>query len=278
MATIPKIRIWYPSEVEVFNNSTIDRLQKLGYRVYAITVEGVIAGSDGATSFDDATTVLDGTSTADTMFIESTDALDRNAAAGAVQSVIINIVNSSGDPYRSSQAMDASDGTTAVECTDTAVRLYNFYSVAWGTGGQDAEGNITLGDDAVPTNTFETITAANNESDGARIWVPDGYKSIIENVTISIQDKALAAVNNGCFIQIDKQGFEASDNTSPDASAPVVVACVGSQGYVSTKPQHYPDTGTDGAYYLLKESRVTGDETCMCYMLFILYKDARDGL
>jgi len=278
---IAKTRIWYPGEVEVFNNPTIDRLQSLGYQVYAITVEGISLGSATALSFNDATTILDGTGTADDMFIESTDALDKDAAAGTVRTVIVNIVNTTGDPYRLALSMHPTNGTTAVEADETAVRVYNMYSTSWGTGdasSHESEGTITLGDTAVPGAVFITIATNDNESDGARIWVPDGYKSIIENVTISIQDNALAAVNNGCFVQIDKVSFENVNNTAAAASTPVVVACVGSQGYVSKKPQEYPDTGNASAYYLLKESLITGAETCKLHIMFILYKAARDGV
>lgn len=280
MATIPKIRIWYPSEVEVFNNPTIARLQGLGYEVYAITVEGVLAGSDGATSFAPATTILDGTVTADDIFIESTNALDKDATAGCVRTCIINVINTNGDPYRLAISMDAADGTTAIEAAEQAIRIYNFYATSWGTGdagSHESEGDITLGDTAVPGNVFNTITAGDNESDGARIWVPDGYKSIIERIRITLQDKALAAVANGAFVQIDKVGFENTNNTAPDAMNSVVVASVAS-GTLDCKPQDYPDTGTTAAYYLLNESRITGAETHMVDILFILYKSARGGV
>lgn len=273
---IAKVRIWYPSEVEVFNNSTINRLQKLGYEVYAITVEGISLGSDGAISFNQASTVLDGTSTADAMYIESSDALDDTGATDCVQEVIINMVNTSGDPYRKTVATTGLTGTLVDE---EAVRIYSFYSTAWGTGdggSHQAEGNITLGDDAGPTNTFVTIAADDNESDGGRIWVPDGYNSIIERVKIDVQDKGLAAHGNGCFVQIDKVSFEDENNTAFDTSGPVVVACI--NGHVDVKPQDYPDTGNDSAYYLLKESLINGAETHKIYMMFILYKSARDGV
>jgi len=273
---IAKVRIWYPSEVEVFNNLTIDRLQKLGYEVYAITVEGISLGSATAIAFTQATTVLDGTSTPDAMYIESADALDDTGATDCVQEVIINMVNTNGDPYRKTVA---TTGTTGTLVDETAVRIYNFYSTAWGSGDGDshqAENTITLGDTDGPANVFVTIALDGNESDGGRIWVPDGYNSIIERVKIDVQDNSLAAAGNGCFVQIDKVSFEAENNTAFDTSGPVVVACI--NGHVDVKPQDYPDTGNDSAYYLLKESLITGAETHKIYMMFILYKSARAGL
>lgn len=273
---IAKTRIWYPGELEIFNNPTIDRLQALGYRVYAITVEGISNGSATSLAFDDATTILDGSSVADAMYIESADALDDTGATDCVQEVIINMVNTDGDPYRKTVA---TTGVTGTLVDEEAVRIYSFYGTAWGSGdggSHQAENTITLGDDAAPTNVFVTIPLDGNESDGARIWVPDGYKSIVEKVTISPLDTAMAA-NDGCTLQIDKISFEHVNNTAGITANTISVTCLGGN-IVDVKPQEYPDTGTTQAYYLLKEAIISVATLHKIYIMFILYKDARDGV
>ena len=117
---IGKTRIWYPGEVEIFNNPTIDRLQALGYEVYAITVEGISNGSATSLAWDDATTILDGTGTLDDVYIESADALDDTGATDCVQEVIINMVNTDGDPYRKTVA---TTGVTGTLVDEEAVRI-----------------------------------------------------------------------------------------------------------------------------------------------------------
>ena len=273
---IAKTRIWYPGEVEVFNNSTIDRLQSLGYEVYAITVEGISNGSATSLAFDDATTILDGSATADTIYIESADALDDTGATDTVQEVIVNMVNTNGDPYRKTVATTGLTGTLVDE---EVVRLYSFYSTSWGSGdggSHQAENTITLGDTAGPANVFITIPLDGNESDGARIWVPDGYKSIIERVNITSLDTAMT-VDDGCTVQIDKVSFEHVNNTAGITANTITVTSLGGN-HVDIKPQDYSDTGTTQAYYLLKEATITTATLHKIYIMFILYKAARDGV
>jgi hypothetical protein len=273
---IAKTRIWYPGEVEVFNNPTIDRLQSLGYQVYAITVEGISNGSATSLAFDDATTILDGSATPDAMWIESADALDDTGATDCVQEVIINMVNINGDPYRKTVA---TTGVTGTLIDEEAVRIYSFYGTSWGSGdagSHQAENTITLGDDVGPSAVFVTIPLDGNESDGARIWVPEGYKSIIERVNITSLDTAMG-INDGCTVQIDKVSFEHVNNTAGITANTISITSLGGN-HVDIKPQDYSDTGTTQAYYLLKEAIITTATLHKIYIMFILYKSARDGV
>ena len=280
MASFGKIRIWKPNEVWIFNNSTINMLQQRGHEVYAITVEAIIGASNGATEFDNAANVFDGTSTAAVLYAASSSANDANAAAGHVRQITINVVNENGDPDREVLNLDATDGTTDVYTTNKFQRIYSHYASLHGTGGGDAAGNIITSDDDVPTTTYTQITAASNESDGEYIWVPDGYNSIIENVTLVIADAALANAHDGAFIELEKisMGDAGAIAGECDTMDPVRVSITGGADSVSIKPQLYPDVGGDKACYCLKESYITAAETVKCSILFILYKTTRAGL
>lgn len=154
-----------------------------------------------------ADNILDGTTTPVILYVASTSAVDHDAADGAVRAIhIIGLtvvdprayMNGIETPRYTIEEvrLDAADGTTDVTTELYYLRVLHAYAVEWGTGGaasHDAEGNVTVADDDVPTTTYLTIDAADNESNSSGvIYVGDGFYGIWDYCRVSLADTTVA--------------------------------------------------------------------------------------
>lgn len=197
------MRLWNPEWTNVTN------LRKRGvHGDYRMTVEIKYSGTASAAATEvgaAANNALNGTTTPVIVYVASTSANDNSGAAGHCQSIcIIGIsvasaqafINGTESPVYSVEevTMDATDGTTDVTSSRYYLRVFHAYCQSFGTGGSNADGNITVADDAVPTTTYLTITAAQVESNnGGLIYVYDGYYGRWNHLFAGLND---AAFNN----------------------------------------------------------------------------------
>jgi len=151
-----------------------------------------------------ADNVLDGTTTPVILYVASTDALDKDAAAGCVRALhIIGISVARSDEYVvglekpkftvEEVRLDSADGTTDVTTERYYLRVMHMYATEWGTGdagSHEAEGNITVADDAVPTTTYLTLDLGSNESNSSGlVYLVDGYYGRWTRCYISLHDE-----------------------------------------------------------------------------------------
>lgn len=167
--------------------SDIDAMRAINERFHHISIalrkEPIILGfqstgtTAGALAEQNAPdNVFDGTSTPATLFVESASVNDTNTGgAGHVEKVKIIGIDENDEITTEEVELD---GTTAVETTKKWKRVFHFFATEWGSGGDDAAGAITLGDDAVPTTTYLTILINTNHSNGCAFWIPTGWKGI----------------------------------------------------------------------------------------------------
>lgn len=128
-----------------------------------------------------ANSAKDGTTTPFGITVVSSDAGDIDAADGKVRAIAVigvsipyaDITKFVADPTKVEVCYSVEEvrmnGTTDVVCTDRAyLRLIHAYAIEWGSGGADAEGNITV---ESPANTaLLTISAGSNESNASTIY------------------------------------------------------------------------------------------------------------
>jgi len=118
-----------------------------------------------------------GLSTAVIIETMSSDALDKNAAGGAVRAQEFIGINENNEILSRQEVMHPTDGTTDQATTNLYKECFHSFAVLWGTGGKDGEGTIlvrTVGDV-----TQVTIPITENESNGARFLVPDNHVAML---------------------------------------------------------------------------------------------------
>jgi len=118
-----------------------------------------------------------GLSTAVVIETMSSDALDKNAAGGAVRTQQFIGINEEDEILSRQEVMHTTDGTTDQATTNLYKEIFHSFADSWGTGGKDAEGTIlvrTVGD-----TTQVTIPITTNESNGARFLVPDNHVAML---------------------------------------------------------------------------------------------------
>lgn len=171
---------------------------KYGKPVYVWSVIFNGACTDAAAELVSGYTAeLDGTVTSIDVHMVSADALDKNAAAGAVRSVNILGIDADMTGFElETLACDATAGTTSVDTTATYSRVLQAWSNAWGSGGADAEGNITI-KDAEGGNVNMTIAAASNETTSTRVFIPVGWRAKILDADIHPSNAVAANVPGG---------------------------------------------------------------------------------
>jgi len=107
----------------------------------------------------------------------SSDALDRNAADGAVRSFYTIGIDELDEIITRLEEQDATDGTTPITTTNLYKDVFHAHAAAHGTTDKDAEGTITLrkADDTALT----TIPITKNESLGSAFKVPDNHVAML---------------------------------------------------------------------------------------------------
>ncbi len=178
-----------------------------------------------------AAVIKDGTTTPFQLTIVSSQALDnRSTVAGAVHSVAaIGITTNSLAGYkqwlldpkspdgergrpRSTVEVVAMNGITDVLATRYWLWFDGLYACEWGTGEDDAEGNI---DGESPANTtLIRITAGQNEGEGG-VWHFPPDKEL-QTHHISITPTATFVAGDGVVLSATYTSFDQADNTGPD--------------------------------------------------------------
>jgi len=130
------------------------------------------------TSMSIANKIWDGTSVPAKLFIDSSSASDDTGGTDHVQEATVIGIVADGTPTADPMP---TNGTTGLDTGATLWRrIVHSYSSAWGSGDDDAAGNITIQDDAGGTNVYLTIAAAANESDGMKIYLGGGWKAMVD--------------------------------------------------------------------------------------------------
>lgn len=127
----------------------------------------------------------------------SGDALDKNAAAGAVRTYNSIGIDGNDEIVTREEAMHATDGTTVVATTNLYKDTFHAYGTLWGTQDDDAEGQIDIRelDDTI----LISIPATDNESNGSRFKVPDNHVAMLYGGKLS---RHSVATDEGVIIRI----------------------------------------------------------------------------
>jgi len=149
------------------------------------------------------TAIFDGSSTAAVVYYDSSDAGDTAAGVGIRTIKIIGNDEAGTDVQ---EVTDSMAGTTGTATTEKWNRLWAFKGMTAGANG-DAEGTITIQDDAAGTNKHMTIAAADTSSISARIYPPNGWKCCMYYIwaqvtTANVADGELVAGQGALFSPI----------------------------------------------------------------------------
>jgi hypothetical protein len=177
------------------------------------------------------TSAKDGTTTPFQITVVSSDALDdRDNAAGAVLSVALigvsvpsiadynqwvldptTTAGKKGKPVSTVEVV-AMNGVADVLSTRYYLWVDHIYACEWGTGEDDAEGNITA---ESPANTnLLVLTAGQNEGEGGRWHFPPDKE--VKTNHVSITPTATFAAGDGVILSGTFTSFDQALNTGPD--------------------------------------------------------------
>lgn len=105
----------------------------------------------------------------------------------------------------------ALNGQVQVATTVKFKRLIHAWVNNWGSGGQDAAGNITITNTGQAA-TYLTIAAGSNESDGMALWLVDGMQYNISHIDFKMTTSANA--NAALLIKESRVNF--GNGSDPD--------------------------------------------------------------
>jgi len=155
------------------------------------------ASTDGNFTEISAPTAVMGLSTAVVIETKSADALDKNAAGGAVRAQEFIGIDERDEIIGREELMDATDGSTDEATTNLYKEVFHSFAKLWGTGGKDAEGQIDV---SLIDNTVQvSIPIAKNESNGSRFKVPDNHVCMLFGGLLS---RNSVATDEGVIIRI----------------------------------------------------------------------------
>ncbi|KKM89401.1 hypothetical protein LCGC14_1249060 [marine sediment metagenome] len=197
------------------------------------------------------------------LYIVSGSANDTDSAAGHCREVTIEGFDSDGI-Y--SKIVVAMAGVTFVKLGGRLVAVSHMYGSKFGSGDNDAAGNILLTtSNTANATTLLTIAAGATESNGATIFVPDGQKCLITDMKLYNTTNA----NTGATIVIaGLTGFEEVSNITPDYDDVEIVVFDIVQSRSDVNPSKEVRIGTDVAKIVCTESEVgiVGNESFVFVM------------
>ena len=195
----------------------------------------------------DYTVIFDGTATAKVVYYDSSSAEDGAAGAGIVTIKILS-VNEAGSNYQ--EITDAMAGLTGTATAEKHQRIIAFKGMSAGANG-DAEGTITLQDDAGGTNKHATIAAANVSSVSARLYMPDDWAGLmyyLRATLVTASDASALTANDGVmFRPIVHDAVAIAGIDSDEAEVMMVTTESGPREYWNLTPV-VPSNG--GANYI----------------------------
>jgi len=173
MALKCRMRLLEPSEWQGFNKFGISPgILMSNAKLLIINFEG--ESTAGLTEIDPLTAKLQATVAA-IMEMDSSQALDKNHADGAVRTVNTIGVNENNEPVNRTEEMHATDGTIIKDTTNLYMDLWHLFGNLWGNGDLDAEGDVDIskGDATL----IGRIAATANEGQGSGFKVPIGWRA-----------------------------------------------------------------------------------------------------
>jgi hypothetical protein len=164
------------------------------------------------TSMSIANAIMNGTVTPAKVFVDSSSASDDTGGTDHCQEVTVIGIVADGTPTLDRMP---TNGLTGLDTGEALWRrLVHAYGSAWGSGDDDAAGNITIQDDAAGTNDYLTIAAGANESDGLKIYLGGGWRAMVEmEMNITAMEDTTKAGN--ISMKALYNGFE-EHGTDPD--------------------------------------------------------------
>lgn len=160
----------------------------------------------------------DGTTAPFQISVVSASANDTNTAAGHVRKVALIGVTVPNPGVVADQTPKTTvevinmNGTTDVTSSRYYLRLIHAYACDWGSGGQDAAGDITI---ESPADTdLQTIKAGNNESNGCILYFHSGARVLFRRAEHHFE--ADAAVTDGVLLTVLASEFGDSLNSDAD--------------------------------------------------------------
>lgn len=193
-------------------------------------------------------------------YIVSSSASDDGGATDHCQEVTVLGWDEDGKKATEVVSMN---GTTVVKLTQRFKRLTHMWGSKFGTGDDDAAGNIILITSATANKTtLLTIAAGSTESVGARIHIPNGQNVLIWDMEVSHTTNA----NTGStIVTAHLTGFEDASNTDPDYDVLHALVNAVSNHSTDSKIARQVRIGTNAAMIIFKETEAgtEGNETAV---------------
>lgn len=147
-------------------------IQAMAPKLINMHVVGKPADAAGFAEIDSPTNVLASSSGVAIEHLSGSDS-DNLTAGGHVQTYNSISINATNEYVNRTESMHATAGTTVVATTNTYKEVLHAFANAHGTGDMDAAGQVDIRklDDTI----LVSIPAGDNESNGARLLVPDGH-------------------------------------------------------------------------------------------------------
>lgn len=193
------------------------------------------------------TAIFDGTATAKVVYYDSTSAEDGVAGDGIITIKMLSTNEASND-YQ--EITDAMAGTTGTATTEKHQRIIAVKAMSAGANG-DAEGTVTLQDDAGGTNKHVTIVAGDVSSVSARLYMPNDWEGLmyyLRATLVTASDAAALTANDGVmFRPIVHDAAAIAGVASDEAEVMMVTTESGPREYWNLTPVI---SSNDGANYI----------------------------
>lgn len=272
-----RVRLYNPDLIvgDEFQKGSVEKTNIYGKRRPTFEIIAQETSAAAAELGVAATAEKDGATTPFQVVVVSSDVGDIDTGAGKVRAVrVIGITVTSVALFKKGETPLYTieelkmNGTTDVTSTRFYIRVIHVYACRWGSGGADAEGNITL---EAPANTaLLTIAAGTNESNGAIIYGIAGRYGRWSLMDLAQQDPTITDATDATMIIGAWLGENNILNQDPDADKLYFQIING--GHIRVEPEMFSRKMTNQFRYTWTQ---TTGETDMVFGIYILYEITR---
>jgi hypothetical protein len=149
------------------------------------------------------------------------------------------------------------------------MRVLHMYASAWGSGGSDAAGAITLTNSAGAV-TYHTIAAGANESEAGAIFLSTNMEALHLSTKFSHVTQGAAGRGTIFYYSAYNVNGLGTDADTIASAAQKGVATYTMHAIEDTRPILYKSDGVTG-YIQFKQTQITGDETYTWRARFVVY-------
>jgi len=216
----------------------------------------------------------DNTETEHYFWLDTDTAASDPGASGTGHEVAIDGDTSADDVATTLQGViDGVTNLSATVSTDTVTVTCDKHGTTTDASqSNDSFDTITTTQQGVDITDLVTISGGDNDSNGSKIIIPEGWAAIITRIELDI-NASPTNLYDGTQVEVSWTGLDAEKNTAPDINSRTVTSTILSGENINQERFPIPMFGSDGAILTFKEKKLNSALATDANIIVFMWKE-----